>query len=37
MRRALIVGVDDYPTSPLRGCVNDASEVARLLRRHQDS
>src|SRR5258708_28575971 len=36
MRRALIVGIDEYPKSPLRGCVNDATEIARLLRRHED-
>lgn len=36
MRRALIVGIDDYPGSPLRGCVNDATEVAGLLKTHQD-
>ncbi len=36
MRRALVVGIDDYPKSPLRGCVNDATEVARLLKTHQD-
>jgi hypothetical protein len=36
MRRALIVGIDEYPRSPLRGCVNDANEVARLLKMHQD-
>ncbi len=36
MRRALVVGIDDYPRSPLRGCVNDATEIARLLKTHQD-
>jgi hypothetical protein len=36
MRRALIAGIDEYPKSPLRGCVNDANEVARLLKTHQD-
>jgi len=36
MRRALIVGIDEYPRSPLRGCVNDATEISRLLKTHQD-
>jgi uncharacterized caspase-like protein len=36
MRRALVVGIDEYPKSPLRGCVNDATEIARLLRRNED-
>lgn len=36
MRRGLIVGIDDYPSSPLRGCVNDASAIAALLKSHQD-
>lgn len=36
MRRALLVGIDDYPAAPLAGCVNDAIEVAQLLRTHED-
>lgn len=36
MRRALIIGIDEYLHSPLRGCVNDANEVARLLKTHED-
>ena len=27
MRRALIVGIDDYPATPLGGCVNDAKAI----------
>jgi uncharacterized caspase-like protein len=34
MRRALLVGIDDYPSAPLAGCVNDAEAMERLLRRH---
>lgn len=34
MRRALVVGVDDYPNAPLYGCVNDANGVASLLEAH---
>lgn len=36
MRRALIVGIDDYPTAPLTGCVNDAQRIAELIGRHYD-
>jgi hypothetical protein len=36
MRRALLVGVDHYPQSPLAGCVNDANRMQGLLRRHHD-
>lgn len=35
-RRALVVGIDAYPTSPLTGCVNDANRVADLLRTNHD-
>lgn len=36
MRRALLVGIDDYPSAPLAGCVNDAAAIAQLLARHDD-
>ena len=36
MRRALVVGIDDYPDAPLAGCVNDAVAVAGLLGRNAD-
>lgn len=36
-RRALIVGIDAYPSSPLSGCVNDATEMAALLERNHDN
>jgi hypothetical protein len=35
-RRALIIGIDEYPGNPLHGCVNDATEVANLLRANED-
>ncbi len=31
MKKALVVGIDDYPSSPLGGCVNDANAIATLL------
>ena len=36
MRRALIVGIDDYPQAPLAGCVNDARAMEALLARNED-
>jgi Caspase domain len=36
VKRALLVGIDDYPGSPLTGCVADAKEMARLLERNDD-
>lgn len=37
MRRALIVGIDDYAQAPrLRGCVADAEALAALLVRNED-
>ena len=34
MRRALIVGIDDYQQAPLNGCVNDANAIAAVLSTH---
>ncbi|TBD04571.1 caspase family protein [Rhizobium leguminosarum] len=36
MKRALVIGVDDYPTAPLSGCVNDAVAVANTLETNGD-
>lgn len=36
MRRALIVGINNYPTAPLKGCINDAIEIATVLERDAD-
>src|SRR5689334_21413106 len=35
-RKALIVGIDEYPQAPLAGCVNDANAVSALLEMHHD-
>ncbi len=35
-RKALIVGVDDYPGIPLEGCVSDAVKLGELLKYHGD-
>lgn len=36
MNKALVVGIDDYPVSPLYGCCNDANKVEALLSRNED-
>lgn len=36
MKKALVIGIDDYPNAPLRGCANDAIAVAELLRTNGD-
>ncbi len=36
MKRALFVGLNDYPGSPLHGCVRDATSMDHMLRTHDD-
>ena len=36
MRKALLVGIDNYHTTPLSGCVNDATRMAHILGKHYD-
>ena len=36
MRKALIVGIDNYTQCPLKGCCNDADAVATLLGTNED-
>src|SRR5689334_8880631 len=36
MKKALVVGIDDYGDSSLTGCVADAQEIARLLESNAD-
>lgn len=31
MRKALVVGINNYPSCPLRGCINDASAFASII------
>lgn len=31
MKKALLVGINQYPTAPLRGCVNDVIDMAEFL------
>jgi hypothetical protein len=36
MRRALVVGINEYPNARLNGCVPDAERIAALLANHHD-
>ncbi|HMK26486.1 MAG TPA: caspase family protein [Chitinophagaceae bacterium] len=36
MRNALIIGINDYPTAPLKACINDAEKIAELLAKNED-
>jgi hypothetical protein len=36
MKRALIVGINDYPNAPLKGCVPDAQKMYSLLSKNGD-
>ena len=36
MRKALVVGINDYHGAPLRGCVNDAVAISNVLETHGD-
>jgi len=36
LRKALIVGINDYPEKPLKGCINDAEAVANILESNDD-
>lgn len=37
MRKALLVGINQYPNSPLRGCINDSNAVKEALELNGDS
>lgn len=36
MKKALVIGIDEYPKAELKGCANDASAVSELLRTNGD-
>lgn len=36
MQKALVVGINNYPQAPLKGCVSDSSTVAQYLRKNGD-
>jgi metacaspase-1 len=31
MNRALLVGINRYPSAPLNGCINDIEDMAKFL------
>ncbi len=35
-KKALVIGIDDYPSHPLQCCVADATAVAKLLAKNED-
>lgn len=37
MRKALVIGIDKYPTLPLSGCENDAIAIANTLKTNGDA
>ena len=36
MRKALVIGINNYPSIPLFGCINDAAAVSSLIERNGD-
>ncbi|GGA34468.1 caspase family protein [Paenibacillus physcomitrellae] len=36
MRKALVIGINNYPSSPLHGCINDASSFASIIEANGD-
>ena len=35
-KSALIIGINDYKFAPLRGCINDANKMDKMLSKHYD-
>lgn len=36
MKKALVIGIDDYPSNPLKCCINDASALAKIMETNGD-
>ena len=36
MKKALVVGINNYPSVPLHGCINDATEFSNLISQNGD-
>lgn len=36
MKKALVVGINNYPESPLTGCLNDAEAIFNILQKNED-
>src|SRR6476469_5546851 len=32
MKKALVIGINNYPTAPLKGAINDANVISELLK-----
>jgi hypothetical protein len=37
MKKALIVGINNYPDAPLTGCINDATTFAEIIKADEDN
>jgi uncharacterized caspase-like protein len=35
-KKALVIGINSYPSSPLAGCINDANSISALLEHNED-
>jgi hypothetical protein len=35
-KKALVIGINDYPKCPLKGCINDATAVSKVLEKNDD-
>lgn len=36
MKKALVIGINNYPTAPLSGAINDANKISELLRLNEN-
>jgi len=36
MRKALVVGINNYPSCPLKGCINDAQDFSKVIAVNED-
>ena len=36
MKKAMVIGIDNYPECPLTGCINDATNIANILAKNED-
>ena len=36
MKKALVIGLNNYPSAQLHGCINDANEISKILEYNED-
>ncbi len=36
MKKAVVIGINNYPFAQLKGCINDANSVAAILKTNED-